>query len=55
MHEPVLRNTLSLFEEGTESVELHTRDHIADRLLDPRATLRVSLRGRAYELFRRDD
>jgi hypothetical protein len=55
MHEPVLRNTLSLFEEGTESVELHTRDYIADRLLDPRATLRVSLRGRAYELFRRDD
>lgn len=55
MHEPVLRNTLSLFEPGVETVELYTRDHVADRLLRPGETLRVSLRGTIYELARRDD
>ena len=55
MHEPVLRNTISLFDDGTEAVELHTRDPIADRLLGPRSTLRVTFRGTTYELTRRDD
>ena len=55
MNEPVLRNTLSLFGPDTEVVELHTRDHIADHLLEPHGTLRVSFRGTAYELVRLDD
>jgi hypothetical protein len=55
MQEPVLRNTLSLFEEHTETVELHTRDRVAERLLRPHETLRVSFRGSTYELVRRDD
>jgi len=55
MHEPVLRNTLSLFEDRTETVELHTRDRVADRLLRPHETLRVSCCGTTYELVRRDD
>jgi hypothetical protein len=55
MQEPVLRNTLALFGPGTEAVDLHTRDYIADRLLRPGATLRVSFRGTTYEVTRRDD
>jgi hypothetical protein len=55
MHEPVLRNTISLFDAGVETVELHTRDPVADRLLRPRETLRVALRGTTYELIREDD
>lgn len=52
MHDPVLRNTLSLFGQTTEIVELHTQDDVADRLLSQRGTLRVSLRGTTYELAR---
>lgn len=55
MHEPVLRNTLSLFDDGVETVELHTRTYVADRLLRPGETLRVSLRGTTYRLARRED
>jgi hypothetical protein len=55
MYEPVLRNTISLFDAAVETVELHTRDPVADRLLRPGKTLRVSLRGTTYELVRRDD
>lgn len=55
MHEPVLRNTISLFDAEVETVELHTRDPVADRLLRSRETLRVALRGTTYELIRRDD
>jgi hypothetical protein len=55
MQDRVLRNTIPLFGEGTEIVELHTRDPVADRLLEPRATLRLSFRGTTYEVVRRDD
>ena len=55
MHEPLLRNTIPLFGSDTEVVELHTRDHIAGRLLRPHETLRVSFEGTTYELVRRDD
>ncbi len=55
MHDPILRNTISVFGPTTEIVELHTRDAIADQLLPSRGTLRVSLRGTVYELVRQDD
>ncbi|MEF8840930.1 MAG: hypothetical protein V5A62_04800 [Haloarculaceae archaeon] len=55
MHEPVLRNTIPLFDAEVETVELHTRDPVADRLLRPGETLRVALRGTTYELIRQDD
>lgn len=55
MQDPVLRNTIPLFGEGTETVELHTRDRVADRLLEPRATLRLSFGETTYEVVRRDD
>jgi len=55
MHEPVLRNTIPLFDAENGTVELHTRDPVAEPLLRPGETLRVALRGTTYELIRQDD
>lgn len=55
MGDRVLRNTIPLFETDTETVELHTQNRIADRLIRPKATLRFSFRGTTYEVTRQDD